>query len=53
MKVSNAAVTDDDTVPSARAERRRVMLDNVDGVLLYTSAVAAIAIVLLVVVGLA
>ena len=51
--VTNAPVPGDDTVPSARAERRRIMLDNVDGVLLYAVALVLIMFALLSVVALA
>lgn len=40
---ANAPVPGDDTVPSARAERRRAWLGDVDGIWLYSSIVAVLA----------
>lgn len=43
---TNAPVPDD-TVPSARAERQRAWIDDVDGVRLYTGIVVVLAALIL------
>jgi hypothetical protein len=40
---TNAPVPGDDTVPSARAERRRAWFGDAEGLVLYSVAVAAVA----------